>query len=318
MLPLSRVVTWYSLPLRRLVTSPGLCSKLHQSKLHRVQDPQLRIFKRFLAGTSGLLAVCAFHMPYEAQAACLPVSPTSGGTVICSPNQDGNYSVSGLDTLSVNILSGAAINGTFSATDINVLDFLNSGNTNGLVTLSSQPRLPEFRYNQPRFDFFNNIDPLRTYGEFSWVVDPFHWSREPARCKVLGAVHPDPLSGRTFFASANRFESGSASVSALHPNVTPASKTEDLPWPMPNALAALLGLCCASRQNWLSRVTVSPASDEPVGHSASTLSMRLILSRFPEWPRNSFTLAKAVARCVCIFVRRAVRQFIGSLMFYRQ
>jgi hypothetical protein len=101
----------------------------------------LRIFKRFLAGTSGLLAVCAFHMPYEAQAAYLPVSPTSGGTVICSPNQDGNYSVSGLDALSVNILSGAAINGTFSATDINVLDFLNSGNTNGLVTLSTKASL---------------------------------------------------------------------------------------------------------------------------------------------------------------------------------
>ena len=47
-------------------------------------------------------------------------------------------------------------------------------------------------------------------------------------------------------------------------------------------------------------------------------SMQLILSRFPDRPRSSFTLAKAVATYVCIFVRRAVRQSIGSLMRYPQ
>jgi hypothetical protein len=80
--------------------------------------------------------------------------------------------------------------------------------------------------------------------------------------------------------------------------------------------AASLGWCCENRQNWLSRATASLASGEPVYHSASTLSMQLILSRFLDRPRSSFTLAKAVATYVCIFVRRAVRQSIGSLMRY--
>ena len=96
---------------------------------------------RSTTALSAVAAACAWYVPQAAEAACLPTSPASGGTVTCSPNQDGNYAVSNLNSLTVQILPGASINGTFVATGIGTLTFLNSGSTNGLVTLDTTTSL---------------------------------------------------------------------------------------------------------------------------------------------------------------------------------
>ena len=88
-----------------------------------------------------IAGVCAWAIPQPSQAQCVPTTPMSGDTVVCSPNQDGNYAVSNLNSLTVQILPGASINGTFVATGIGTLTFLNSGNTNGLVTLNTTTSL---------------------------------------------------------------------------------------------------------------------------------------------------------------------------------
>ena len=94
-----------------------------------------------LRSTTAFMAVSAWCLPQPAEAQCLPANPASGGTVTCSPDQNGNYTVSNLDSLTVHILPGASINGTFVATGIGTLAFLNSGNTNGLATLSTTTSL---------------------------------------------------------------------------------------------------------------------------------------------------------------------------------
>ena len=69
-------------------------------------------------------------------AQCLPNSPTSGATVTCSGNPNG-FQASGLGALTVNVLQGTNINGSFTASTIGVLDVTNRGNVNGLTSLTN-------------------------------------------------------------------------------------------------------------------------------------------------------------------------------------
>ena len=71
-----------------------------------------------------------------AVAQCLPNPPTSGATVTCSGNPNG-FQASGLGALTVNVLQGTNINGSFTASTIGVLDVTNRGNVNGLTSLTN-------------------------------------------------------------------------------------------------------------------------------------------------------------------------------------
>jgi hypothetical protein len=77
------------------------------------------LLRFFGQSTAVGLAASAMSFPTGALAACV----LGGTSVVCSPNQDGNYAVSSLPDLSVLIQTNANINGTFSATDIGNLTF---------------------------------------------------------------------------------------------------------------------------------------------------------------------------------------------------
>lgn len=75
---------------------------------------------------SGFVAI-ASALCGTARADCEPSPPASGDTVTCTGNPPG-YSVSGLGSLTVDILQGTNLNGPFFASDIGILSVDNSGN----------------------------------------------------------------------------------------------------------------------------------------------------------------------------------------------
>lgn len=88
-----------------------------------------------------MLASIAFSFAgADAIAQCLPDPPTSGATVTCSGNPNG-YEASGLNALTVDVVSGTNVNGPFTASAIGVLDVTNRGNVNGPTTFANDGQL---------------------------------------------------------------------------------------------------------------------------------------------------------------------------------
>ena len=108
---------------------------------HRRDPARARYHLRSTAAVLAIAGVCAWGIPQPSRAQCVPTNPASGSTVTCSSNQNGNYAVSGLSSLNVRVEPNANVNGTFSATGMGALDFLNGGNINGLVTLDTATNL---------------------------------------------------------------------------------------------------------------------------------------------------------------------------------